>query len=190
VVGLDGIPQYAHRGNFSTSKGQIVLSEADADMPQEITYASFVGLLIKGSAIEQAGYPLEEFFIWFDDIEYCQRLKKFGPIYYDPSSQILHKDNSINPKKDLRLLWAPPQTPGAMQWKFLCGFRNRIYLMITHGNKGIFWALWVLFKKITRILLIDEKKFKLIKFYFLYWKQGVGLAPFHTIKPAEWNSMK
>lgn len=190
VMGLDGEPQYAHRGNFSPSNGQISLTRANANINQDISYASFVGLLINGLAIKSAGYPLEEFFIWFDDIEYCQRLNKFGSIYYNPTSEILHKDNVLNLSEKPKAIRVPSAIPFGMQWKFLCGFRNYIYLMIHHGNKGFSWALWMLFRKIMRILLVDPHKIKLIKAYFSYWKQAVGISPFRTIKPAEWNALK
>lgn len=190
VMGLDGEPQYAHRGNFSPSNGQISLTRANVNVNQDISYASFVGLLINGLAIKSAGYPLEEFFIWFDDIEYCQRLNKFGPIYYNPDSEILHKDNVLNLSEKPKAVRVPSAIPFGMQWKFLCGFRNYIYLMMHHGNKGFSWALWMLFRKTVRILLVDPHKLKLIQAYFSYWKQAVGISPFRTIKPAEWNVLK
>jgi hypothetical protein len=62
--------------------------------------------------------------------------------------------------------------------------------MMHHGNKGFSWALWIMFRKIVRILLVDSHKIKLIKTYFSYWKQAVGISPFRTIKPAEWNVLK
>lgn len=189
-MGLDGEPQYAHRGLFMPDFGPRALSKNIAGNEQEISYASFVGLLINAKAVDLIGYPLSDFFIWFDDVEYCQRMMKYGPILYRPASSILHKDNVKNTSESATNLQLPTAVPYALQWKYLCGFRNYIYLMTHHGNKGFLWAFWILLRKIVRILLMDAHKLVLIHFYFLYWKQAVGFSSFCTIKPAEWNALK
>ncbi|MEY4573741.1 MAG: hypothetical protein RLZ10_3047, partial [Bacteroidota bacterium] len=84
VMGLDGEPQYANRGVFDPGFGPRALSKNSVLDEQEISYASFVGLLINAKAVNLIGYPKSEFFIWFDDVEYCQRMIKYGPILYRP----------------------------------------------------------------------------------------------------------
>ena len=189
-MGLDDEPQYLHRGLFDPESGPRPLLKTLAFQEQEISYASFVGLLINAKAADLIGYPIQDFFIWYDDVEYCQRMMRYGPILYRPKSSILHKDGVMNAdgnSKKSKLLKAIPY---ATQWKHLCGFRNFIYLMMHHSDKGISWAIWRLLRKIARVLLQDEKKFKLIIAYFFYWRQGAGFIPFKTIKPAEWNDGK
>lgn len=41
-----------------------------------IIYASFVSILISRKAIEKVGYPITDFFIWGDDVEYTSRISK------------------------------------------------------------------------------------------------------------------
>lgn len=57
----------------------------------EIIYASFVSVLINTKAVITAGYPLKKMFIWFDDLEYTIRLRKFGPGYLIGNSVVYHK---------------------------------------------------------------------------------------------------
>lgn len=187
-VGLDGKPQYAHRGNFNVKTGPAPLSKTEAAIEQNINYSSFVGLLINSKAVNNAGYPLEKFFIWYDDLEYCLRLGHYGPILYRPKSIILHKD--IAPL-DRRLgpFRIPSRHPYAVQWKYLCGFRNHIYLMMHHGRRGYFWALFMLLRKLLKIAICDPNKLVLMRYFFRYWKQGVGMTDFYTIKPKEWMAL-
>lgn len=189
-VGLDGVPQYAHRGRFDPSAGAVPLSKSEAASEQSISYASFVGLLIKSNAIDKVGYPLPEFFIWFDDVEYCQRLQLVGPIFYNPQSVILHKDGvsgEVN-EKSKRTFYK--KTPFPSQWKALCGFRNYVYVMREHGGQGSFWCLKLLIKTLVKILFLEDKGPLLIKYYVSYWLQGMGLKPYETISPHAWQQLK
>lgn len=190
TVGLDQVPQYVHRGNFDAVVGQSALKKNEAMSEQSISYASFVGLLIRSDAISRVGYPLPELFIWFDDIEYCQRLNYVGPIFYTPKSVILHKDNALKISEKKRGLWERiknyKKTPLSLQWKFLCGFRNYVYVMRKHGSWGWFRSLDFLIKSLIKVIFFEKGGYFLAKQYVVYWLQGVGLKPYRTVKPAEW----
>lgn len=189
-VGLGGLPQYVHRGRFDSGVGPIPLTEAEATTEQSISYASFVGLLINTKAIDRVGYPLPDFFIWFDDVEYCQRLRRVGSIYYNPKSVILHKDNAQPASKMKGGLWSYirnyKKTPLSNQWKALCGFRNHTYVMRKYSDGGWGWSVRHLAKNLIKLFVFEERGLFLSKFYINYWLQGVGLKPYATIKPAEW----
>lgn len=57
-----------------------------------IKFSSFVGLLIRCSAIERVGFPKQEFFIHNDDTEYCLRLRSIGDIAIAHDSIVAHKE--------------------------------------------------------------------------------------------------
>jgi GT2 family glycosyltransferase len=59
----------------------------------EIDFASFVGLIVKKEGIRKAGYPNKYFYIYFDDVEYCLRLKTFGKILLITKSLIFHENS-------------------------------------------------------------------------------------------------
>lgn len=57
-----------------------------------IRNATFVSILVKGSAIKNVGLPCREYFIWGDDSEYTERLVKYiGDAYMVGKSVVVHK---------------------------------------------------------------------------------------------------
>jgi GT2 family glycosyltransferase len=124
----------------------------------EIHTASFVGLLIKSSAIKLIGFPIQDFFIHNDDIEYCLRLMQIGKVLLIPSSKIKHKEASNTGTKRIEY---------EKLWLKYYGRRNLIILANKYSqNKFKFY--YKLFKSTIRsilgILLHDDHKVKRIKF--------------------------
>jgi len=66
--------------------------KAKAAPYSRVQFSSFVGLLIKSSAIGSIGLPKPEFFIHNDDTEYCMRLRAIGDIALAPDSLVAHKE--------------------------------------------------------------------------------------------------
>lgn len=75
--------------------------------------STFCGLVIKTSLIREIGLPKAEYFIWFDDTEYCLRLRRRSPILNVNGAVLNHKTAAPGA--------APPIT-----WKHFYGFRNSI----------------------------------------------------------------
>jgi GT2 family glycosyltransferase len=80
---------------------------------------SFVSCLVTREAVDAVGLPSANFFIWYDDAEYTQRLAKFRPGVFIPKSKVNH---------------LMPQNRGVNfgdvneknVWKFEYGVRNQI----------------------------------------------------------------
>ncbi|EPC85090.1 glycosyltransferase [Lacticaseibacillus rhamnosus] len=66
---------------------------ADADHGLvKVKSASFVSILFSREAIIQVGFPITQFFIWGDDVEFTQRMTKAGfSNYFVPDSFVIHK---------------------------------------------------------------------------------------------------
>lgn len=80
---------------------------------------SFVSVLITREAIHQVGLPSPNFFIWYDDAEYTQRLSKFRPGIFVPSSKVNHllpQNRGVN---------FGDVNEGNL-WKFEYGVRNQV----------------------------------------------------------------
>ncbi|MGO4806117.1 glycosyltransferase [Arthrobacter sp. 2MCAF15] len=60
--------------------------------------ATFVGPLISIEVAKKTHLPLEDFFIWHDDIEYTARLEQFGVAFSVPQAQITHFVTNIGPQ--------------------------------------------------------------------------------------------
>lgn len=92
----NGSPFHHHRGFFDLSlfrKGLIrPLSPQDLKGKcVSIDHSSFVGLLLRAKVIRKIGLPRRDFFIKFDDLEYCFRLRGEGKIILSTESRIVHK---------------------------------------------------------------------------------------------------
>ncbi|MEQ7216570.1 glycosyltransferase family 2 protein [Enterococcus asini] len=57
----------------------------------KIKTASFVSMFINADAIKAVGYPISEFFIWGDDVEFSDRLSDYKDSYFVPQSIVIHK---------------------------------------------------------------------------------------------------
>ena len=64
----------------------------------QVKFSSFVGLLIRASAMKEIGLPRPEFFIHNDDTEYCLRLRSLGDIALAETSVVAHKEVARNLK--------------------------------------------------------------------------------------------
>ncbi|HSV94392.1 MAG TPA: glycosyltransferase family 2 protein [Spirochaetia bacterium] len=57
----------------------------------KVEIAVMAAFLIPRTTINQVGGLDERFFLYYEDIEYCHRLHKFGlPVYYYPKAQVMH----------------------------------------------------------------------------------------------------
>lgn len=134
----------------------------------EIDHASFVGIIIKKQAIKQIGFPRKDFFIHYDDLEYCIRLRNVGKILLIKSSIIIHKD--INKKSGIRkkiLGKCSLREPYNEFWITYYNIRNLIWLGKRYSsNKTLFYLLMLkeYFSYIIGIILFDNMKIKRIYF--------------------------
>lgn len=96
-----------------------------------IVGSSFVSMLVSRNAIEVVGFPVEEFFIWFDDAEYSRRISEVLPSFLISSSVVTHKTPcnteplGFDDLEDSNL------------WKYRYGVRNECsFHMRTDGTIG------------------------------------------------------
>ncbi len=106
------------------------------------------GLLIRASAIRDAGMPLTELFGWWCDGEYCFRLGKHGRIVLAPDSRIHHHRTGA-----VHLDYAG-------YWKHYYYQRNSIYLYLNGHlpSPGLWRILSDLTKQVAYILLRQDHK--------------------------------
>ncbi|MDB5223264.1 MAG: glycosyltransferase [Chitinophagaceae bacterium] len=80
-----------HKMNIPLRKAGYNEEEYPSLKSSEVIYCSFVSVLINTAAVKAAGYPLKKMFIWYDDLEYTIRLRKYGPGYLIGNSVVYHK---------------------------------------------------------------------------------------------------
>ena len=123
--------------------------------------ASFCGLMIRDSVIEKAGLPVKEYFIWYDDTEYCIRIRKFSQIMVVPNARLNHK--------------VPVQStswPRRYTWKDYYGIRNRIHMVKKHGNLPDYIALriWLICNSGIR-----NRIFHILRLHNQDWKNEIDI---------------
>lgn len=63
----------------------------DFRQPEEVDEISGACLMVRRTAIEEVGLLDEQFFLYFEDLDWCLRLRRAGwKIYYVPGAQVRH----------------------------------------------------------------------------------------------------
>jgi len=76
------------------------------DHVQELEYAPSCALLISTEAIKKAGMFDEVYFFYFDDWDYCIRVRQAGfKIYFAPGAKLWHKVSVSTAKSDRASRW-------------------------------------------------------------------------------------
>ena len=84
------------------------------DRPRRLDFATFCGLVIRGSELKRIGLPNKEYFIWYDDSEFCLRID--GGIALVPKAKLNHKTV---------LNYITGNILSRITWKHYYGYRNR-----------------------------------------------------------------
>ncbi|WP_282063787.1 glycosyltransferase family 2 protein [Roseobacter litoralis] len=70
--------------------------------PDDIGWASFAGILLRGAMIDDIGPMDEGYFLYFEDTEYCLRARRGGwQIAYVPDARFIHFRGGSAPVKEL-----------------------------------------------------------------------------------------
>jgi rhamnopyranosyl-N-acetylglucosaminyl-diphospho-decaprenol beta-1,3/1,4-galactofuranosyltransferase len=140
---------------------------------QLVPNSTFVSVMISRTAIKKTGLPLKEMFIWYDDIEYTQRITNNGFAgALMPKSIVVHKtpDNHTN---DL-------YTDDAGKiWKHRYGMRNQLYFR--RFNKGYGSFLRHVFKRITvmSFKMFTKRKHHRLAYAKMIWSSSLEALSFN-----------
>jgi rhamnopyranosyl-N-acetylglucosaminyl-diphospho-decaprenol beta-1,3/1,4-galactofuranosyltransferase len=116
---------------------RMLMAQNDRSTPYpRVKFSSFVGLLIRSTAIEKIGFPRSEFFIHSDDREYCLRLWKIGEIALAKDSRVMHKEQArqIVPRSYFGFNYLPKDLHGYVFGYY--DYRNYVVVQRAHA-KGL-----------------------------------------------------
>jgi len=134
AVFTDSHPHWMNLPELSRVQGGLPFNRFDEQGIVLVRSASFVSLLISRPAIATCGYPIREFFIWADDIEYTTRITRAGFLGgYVPASIVVHKTKT-NYSSDLY-----SAQPAEAQ-KHFYGIRNNLYCRRLWKGELSFWS--------------------------------------------------
>jgi GT2 family glycosyltransferase len=159
-----GTIEYAgyHPVNPFTGRNSMVgCKEKDAGQYETLStthYAHGGGMMVPRKVINEVGALPEEFFIYYEELDWSEQIKRKGyNIYYQPKSLIYHKESMTTGKES--------------PFKAFYHTRNRILFMKRNMNglqKAIFFSYFTLFTIPKNTLkFIVKKQFRHLK---SFWK--------------------
>lgn len=109
-------------------------------------WTSFCAVLIRGETLQRAG-PLDEgFFMYYEDVDYCRRVREAGfVIGHTPDARVVHHCGATSPVE--RLTEARERRP-----RYFYAARSRFFRR-AHGRLGLLLAnlLWTLGHGLARL---------------------------------------
>lgn len=141
------------RANLNPREGEIL--EAD--------FGLFDGAIAKFEDLMRVGYPVEDWFMMFDDFEYCYRIRKAGfqiGIIHNPHVEILHEG------------WGGGNTQSHL-WRTYYQSRNFILFVRRHFSWFNFWDALIL--NLKRLLggLFAKNSWQVTKLRLLGYHAGI-----------------
>ncbi len=91
---------------------------------------TFVGFYLAKEMLQRVGFPRDDFFIYWDDVEYAARIQRKGfKIFRVNTSKIDHKENTLNYYPAKKFLGIVPLTWLKMDdWRLYYFTRNRLLM--------------------------------------------------------------
>ena len=128
----------------------------------------FAGGIISRDVYEKIGFPVSDYFIYWDDIDFVIRLNKFKfNIEICPNAFCIHDQSKFYKnfkRKEIKFLWYKKEYSNINDWKYYYAYRNMVITLINH-KKFIDLITKVLRAIILAFIFLfvnEKKKFKLI----------------------------
>ena len=184
----DGSIALTHRGNLKP-KGlfpglQRPLAPEEYEKSQlYIDLCSFVGLMVRREAISKIGLPIDDFFIYADDVEYSLRLSsELGKILLIPASYLIDRNAKKKAGYIVKniLLFKFKRQPISSYWRTYYSLRNVLYVSQKYSRNKAFFYIRVMFHLLKSlltsfplILTLDDHKKDRLKIRFLPYIHGL-----------------
>ena len=135
-----------------------------------IIMATFVSFFVKAETVKKTGFPISDFFIWADDLEYSRRISRQYPCYYVYDSTVCHKTKT-NLGSNL------PADNSKDLGRYSYAYRNEYYLYRSEGIKGKIYYWTKRMYHIAKIILKSDRKLERLKIIHNAVKEGKRFYP-------------
>lgn len=183
--------------NFEDMINRAVLfakSDVEAKKHELITSTSFVGPLIPQALVEKIGYPNEQFFIYYDDVEYSIRMSRVCKIFLIPNSIIVHKREASSENSPKGKIFFKESTSPRIEihkfWRQYYGIRNIVYLSKKYQTDRLkFYSALIknIFKTIIGYILYDNFKWRRILLVVKAYHNGLTERLGKRVDPHTWH---
>ena len=138
-----------------------------------VTQATFVSLLVPAQTVEEYGFPIREFFIWGDDIEYTRRIAVRGGSagYLVPDSRVTHAMQSNSGSNLAR-------DDACRIPRYRYAYRNECFTYRQEGVRGtLYYMIKCCYHGIRILLVSRDQKLSRLKTLLSSVKEGMGFNP-------------
>lgn len=125
-----------HQGLLFIKHKEVLAEEYDKTFFVDV--ATFVGLMVKPEVVKNIGVPRADFFIYYDDTDYCMKIKKYGKILCIPSSKMDHNTKL--------------RQAASLDWRDYYATRNVLIYMKSHYKKK-YYKFYSFYLKLRRCSL-------------------------------------
>ena len=100
AFGCDPTPGYLLRRGANRLLGRGPLHEWAVSEPIEVDWVSGACMCVRRAAIDQVGLLDDRFFMYFEDNDWCLRMRQKGwSIVYNPTCQVIHLGGQSQPQR-------------------------------------------------------------------------------------------
>ena len=65
------------------------------DHPQQTAYTHGAAMMVRREVIEKVGMLFEDFFLYYEELDWCERIRRAGfDIYIEPRAKVFHKESA------------------------------------------------------------------------------------------------
>lgn len=156
----------------------------------QIEHVSLVGPLVRTSVARQTDPPKRDLFIWWDDLEWSERLAKLGSLWLIPSATLLHKDPRPMADVSLRARWHDFRggSTFAAGWKWAYGTRNMVFTGLRDGFLTRPRAASLVAVAAVRALFGDRHRLRAAALVVRFARDGAR-GVFRNVPPGAWSSL-
>jgi GT2 family glycosyltransferase len=131
------------------------------NIPAPVNAISGACMIMPRSTYDQTGPLTEEVFMYFEDLDYCRRLRRAHlPIYFNPQIEITHlhgRSASQTPQNEYKYFWETLIYP----IRSFMGLKNKLPAAARYHNESAIWYNgWIKQIIITLIILTSQKLLK------------------------------
>ena len=148
---------------------------------KKVTNWMFVGFFIPVDVVKKIGYPRKDFFIFYDDVEYSDRIQKNGYCIYKVKNSIIQHKDAYSSTYKRKIFNKNIEIPNFKDWKMYYYIRNKL-LRYSRKEKEYWHNVLIIIPKIViKVLILNPRQLKIVLKAYMHGiigKNGKIVEPF------------